>query len=186
MSSETFPEATFDKTFDAKIAVMINVGSPAAMPTVMTQPRSAPSRFATAVGPGVGGTKACVTAMPTSMGRANRVTGCPVRLPAATASGRSITRATSRKTGMQTRNPTSPNASAACCGPNILTRRSASFSAPPDCSSIMPKIDPSPTTTATKPSVFPIPDVMDSMTVSGDMPAARPTPMEAVSSATNG
>ena len=50
----------------------------------------------------------------------------------------------------------------------------------------MPKIDPSPTTTATKPSVFPMPEVIESITLSGDMPAARPTPMEAVSSATNG
>ena len=40
------------------------VGKPTIAPIKITQPKSAPIISATAIGPGVGGIKACVTAKP--------------------------------------------------------------------------------------------------------------------------
>jgi len=43
-------------------------GIPAIKPNKITQPRSAPIKSATAMGPGVGGIKLCVTAKPANSG----------------------------------------------------------------------------------------------------------------------
>ncbi len=92
---------------------------------------------------------------------------------------------TSKNTGIATRKPVSVSAHCALSWPNFFTNVCASRSAPPDTSSICPNIAPSPTTTATKRRVPPIPFVIDSMTLLSGIPAAIPTSKETRRSATN-
>ncbi len=60
----TFLLIKVPKTGPAKIIA----GIPAIIPNRITQPKSTPSIFATVIGPGVGGTNACVTANPANKG----------------------------------------------------------------------------------------------------------------------
>ncbi len=91
--------------------------------------------------------------------------------------------ATSKKTGIATKKPVSINAHEAFFSPNLCNRYFAKASAPPECSKIAPNIAPKPTTTATKPSVFPIPSCMVLITNEGSMPALIPTAILAMSKA---
>jgi len=76
---------------------------------------------------------------------------------------------------MATRKPVSIKDAGAFLSPKTLTSFRAMDCAPPECSRMAPNIAPSPTTVATKPSVPPIPLLIEPIIASGVIPAIRPT-----------
>ena len=95
-------------------------------------------------------------------------------------------KATSKKTGIATKNPAIINAQEAFFSPNLFNSDLAKASAPPECSRIAPNIAPSPTTTATKPKVDPIPFFTVSIISRGGTPANMPTKILEISKAIKG
>ena len=94
--------------------------------------------------------------------------------------GARITTPTSRKTGIEMRNPVSSMAQLARFSPKALSIPLARLCAPPECSIIWPNIAPSPMMVAMNPSAPPIPTLMVSPTsMSSIVPEAIPTKMAA-------
>ncbi len=102
---------------------------------------------------------------------------------------------TSKKTGMPKISPVRPMASGSRFSPKRRSSRELNTSAPPETSRIAPSMVPRPMMMATCPRMPPIPvsiieTASDFWTVPKssvtESPAARPTAMETVSSATNG
>ena len=71
--------------------------------------------------------------------------------------GASITKATSKKTGIAIIKPVITMAAGAFLTPNFLTKKLANDSSPPELSRIAPNKAPNHTTVATKPNVLPMP-----------------------------
>ncbi len=94
-------------------------------------------------------------------------------------------KATSKNTGMATKNPVAISAQEAPLSLAFFNRNPATDSAPPECSRMAPNIAPNPTTTATNPKVLPIPVCMVSTMAIGSMPARIPTKMLTMSKAIN-
>ena len=90
---------------------------------------------------------------------------------------------TSRKIGIPIRKPVIVNAQGALLAPNFIRRYRAMDPAPPDLSSSCPKIAPSPTIVAIKPSVLPIPFSMLAVISESGIPASIPTKTEVTSNA---
>ena len=66
----TFPGTFCEMYLEYTGPAIIAEGSPIIIPKNMTHPKSAPRIPATAIGPGVGGINACVTAKPANNGKA--------------------------------------------------------------------------------------------------------------------
>ena len=92
-------------------------------------------------------------------------------------------KATSKKTGIAIIKPVIIKAQEAPFSPVCFSKKEAIASAPPECSKIAPNMAPRPTTTATKPSVFPIPVCMVLTMLRGSIPAMIPTMILAMSRA---
>ena len=97
-------------------------GTPASIPKMITQPRSAPSISATAIGPGVGGIKAWVIARPAKSGSAYNKRDFLVVLLRAYVIGTRMINATSKKTGMATKKPVKTMAQEAFSCPVFFSR----------------------------------------------------------------
>ena len=97
---------------------------------------------------GCGGTIAWTTESPAVIGSAMRISGMRVAAATVKAIGTSRTKPTSKKTGNPTISATVIIAQSARRGPKTLTSVAEIRSAPPDSTMILPRIDPSPTTSA--------------------------------------
>ncbi len=150
-------------------------GRPIASDHAIVRPMSAWSRSIAASGPGCGGTSACEADKPATSGSPRSSSGSFSRRASVNTIGASRTRPTLKKTGRPTTNATKVRTQCTCRTPNRPISRSATTSAPPDSASILPRIVPSPMTTAMNPRVLPTPSWNARTTESSGMPDAAPT-----------
>ena len=154
-------------------------------PTRSVSPMLAPSSVAAVTGPGCGGTIACIAANAPAAGSAYISTDPPKRFATAKMIGRNTTSPASKKIGRPKSSAATPSASGARFSPKRLTRVSASTCAPPVTSSSRPIITPSPTSSATVPSVLPKAAIEIVGTSATGTPAAIAVPKLTRTSATN-
>src|SRR5699024_8492547 len=111
-------------------------------PNKTTQPRSALSIDADARGPGVGGIIPCDTSNPANKGMEKYNKDLFVLLVKLYKIGTKITKATSKKMGIDIISPAIPSAHPLFLIPNVLIKDNARRSAPPETRSTSPNIVP--------------------------------------------
>ena len=159
------------------------MGNPIRKPIKITHPTFAPTMLATAMGPGVGGIKACPQANPANKGIAYNNNDFPVFFCMEKIMGASSIKPTSKKTGIETIRPVKARATGAYLSPDTFKREFAIAIAPPDFSRMAPNMAPNPITVATKPSVLPIPFCTVANIFADSIPANNPMTILATSKA---
>ena len=131
----TFFPMKFEKKYPAASGKMEQT-----TPSPMTRSRLSPipNVFAAAIGPGVGGMKTCAMYSPEPRPIDMATDEAPVLCTRALRIGFRITKPESQKTGIETTQPMSSMARTGWFLPTSLMTMSASFSAAPVCSRILP------------------------------------------------
>lgn len=120
------------------------------------------------------------TCRDTPMGTPMAMIDKPVARATLMTNGINRTKPTWKNTGIPVIKPTNIMAQLAFFLPKRLIRVRASRSAPPDVSSIFPKILPKPNTVAKKPRVLPMPASIDLQICSSGIPVTKPTKKQAM------
>lgn len=144
-------------------------------PSRMTSPTSAPSVAVMAMAAGCGGSMQWTTCSEMPIGTPMRTMERPVARATLMTSGIRRTKPTWKNTGMPVIRPTTIMAQFARFWPKRAIKVRARRSAPPEVSSILPRILPNPSTVAKKPSVLPIPASMDLQMPLSGIPVTKPT-----------
>jgi len=150
----------------------------------MTVPMSAPSWFTTARAAGCGGTMAWTVIRAATTGTPILIKDIFACLAMLNMTGISSTKPTWKNTGMPQMKATTIIAQWALRSPKALIRVCARRWAPPEISSILPRMVPRPSTVARKPRVLPMPVWNDVATLSRGIPAAIPRARPAMVRAT--
>ena len=147
----------------------------ATKPSKITLPKSAFKVAAIAIAAGWGGNIQWTICKETPIGTPIATMDKPVALATLITNGISKTNPTWKKTGIPVSKPTIIIAQFARFLPNVFINVLANRSAPPDSSSILPRILPSPSTVARKPKVLPIPASMEEQIFKRGIPVKIPT-----------